>query len=114
MTEKLINKWTTEITTTIKDIEMREADYEETQNDKLFWDSEESVKAQSYYFSTLCGYSPNLHKPYQAYLDTLEAAKNGENVFNGIGDNGKTVTTESSKVKHQESNEVDLSWLNEI
>ena len=115
LTEKLIQKWTTEIVTTIKDIELREKDYEETKNDKVFWDSEESVKAQSYYFSTLCSYSPNLHKPYQAYLDSLEAAKNGEDMFNGVGKNKETI--EQSEVKHQNnvsSGDVDLSWLDEI
>lgn len=115
LTEKLVQKWVTEITTTIQDIELREKDYEETKNDKVFWDSEESVKAQSYYFSTLCSYSPNLHKPYQAYLDSLEAAKNGEDVFTGVGEN--QVTTKTSEVKHQNKeslNDIDLSWLDEI
>ena len=53
LTDKLIDKWITEISTTLKDIMLREEDYKETENDKVFWDTEESVKAQSYYFSTL-------------------------------------------------------------
>ena len=115
LTDKLIDKWTTEISTTLKDIMLREEDYKETENDKVFWDTEESVKAQSYYFSTLCAYSPNLHLPYKAYLDKMEAAKNGENTFSGLGTNDETVV-KTNKGKHQniENAEVDLSWLDEV
>lgn len=115
LTDKLIDKWTTEISTTLKDIMLREEDYKETENDKVFWDTEESVKAQSYYFSTLCAYSPNLHLPYKAYLDKMEAAKNGEDTFGGLGTNDEIVV-ETSKGKHQntENAEVDLSWLDEV
>ncbi len=115
LTDKLIDKWTTEISTTLKDIMLREEDYKETENDKVFWDTEESVKAQSYYFSTLCAYSPNLHLPYKAYLDKMEAAKNGEDTFGGLGTNDETVV-ETSKGKHRNTKnaEVDLSWLDEV
>lgn len=115
LTDKLIDKWITEISTTLKDIMLREEDYKETKNDKVFWDTEESVKAQSYYFSTLCAYSPNLHLPYKAYLDKMEAAKNGEDTFGGLGTNDKTVV-ETNKGKHQniKNTEVDLSWLDEV
>lgn len=115
LTDKLIDKWITEISTTLKDIMLREEDYKETENDKVFWDTEESVKAQSYYFSTLCAYSPNLHLPYKAYLDKMEAAKNGEDTFGGLGTNDETVV-ETNKGKHQNTGnaEVDLSWLDEV
>lgn len=112
LTEKLINKWKDRITTTIKDVKLREKDWEETKSEMVWWDTDESVKAQSYYFSTLCGYSANLHKPYKAYLDKLEAAQNGSDMFSGLlGSN--TVST-SSKVIENKSNEVDLSWLDNL
>lgn len=118
LTDKLIDKWTTEISTTLKDIMLREEDYKETENDKVFWDTEESVKAQSYYFSTLCAYSPNLHLPYKAYLDKMEAAKNGEDTFGGIGtecdDMEILQKDKTNKGKHQNIEEVDLSWLDNI
>ena len=107
LNEKLIEKWTNEIITTIKDIELRKADYEETHNEKIWWDSEESIKEQSYYFATLSGFSGNLHKPYGEYLSKLEAAKNGTDLFAGVGSD--TVT--SSKVI---SNDDSLDWLNYI
>jgi hypothetical protein len=78
LTDKLIEKWTTHISTVIKDIELREQDYKETHSDKCFFDTEESVKAQSYYFANLCGYSRSLHKPYDEYCNKLEASKNGD------------------------------------
>lgn len=109
LTEKLVNKWINEISVTIKDIELREKDYAGTKNEKIFWDSEESIKAQSYYFSTLCGYSANLHKPYKEYLEKLEADKNGTNMFGGVGEkDDDKVKSKSGKV------EDDLSWLDNI
>lgn len=116
LTDKLIDKWTTEISTTLKDIMLREEDYKETENDKVFWDTKESVKAQSYYFSTLCAYSPNLHLPYKAYLDRIEAAKNGEDTFGGLGTNDEDETVvKTDKGKRQNNvDECDLSWLEEI
>lgn len=118
LTEKLIDKWTTKIITTLKDIELREEDYKETENDKVFWDTEESVETQSYYFSTLCAYSQNLHLPYKAYLDKIEAVKNGGDTFGGIGtecDDTKILQKdEANKGKRQNAEEVDLSWLDNI
>lgn len=113
LTDKLIKKWEDTIITTIKDVKLREADYKETHSEMCFWDSDDSVKAQSYYFSTLCGYSPNLHKPYKAYLERLEAAKNGTDMFAGIGLSSNNVTS-TSKVIDNKTNELDLSWLDNI
>lgn len=116
LTDELINRWKETIISTINDIELREKDYEETHSDKAFWDTDESVEAQSYYFSTLCGYSPNLHLPYKAYLERTEKAKDGD-VFSGVG--GSTVenspVAQTNKVIHQKDAEnVDLSWLDNI
>lgn len=116
LTDELINRWKETIISTINDIELREKDYEETHSDKAFWDTDESVEAQSYYFSTLCGYSPNLHLPYKAYLERTEKAKDGD-VFSGVG----SPTVESSPVAqtnkvihHKDTENVDLSWLDNI
>ena len=111
LTQKLLDKWTETITANIKDIELREKDYAKSKNDKLFWDSEDSVKKESYYFATLCGYSQNLHKPYQMYLSNLEAAKNSTDIFSGVG---VLSDNKDKEVVYQISNEVDLSWLDEI
>ena len=105
LTQELIDKWVKEITTTIKDIKLREKDYEETHSDKVWWDTEDSVKSESYYFSTLCGYSPNLHKPYKQYLEKLEAAQSGD-IFGSINS-----SISSSKVITDED---PLAWLNNI
>ena len=111
LNEVLVDKWTKEIIATIKDIELRKADYEETHSINVWWDSEESVKAQSYYFATLSGYSANLHLPYQTYLKKLEAAQNGDIFGNLLG--GSTVAT-SSNVINNNNDELDLSWLENI
>lgn len=116
LTNELINRWKETIISTINDIELREKDYEETQSDKAFWDTDESVEAQSYYFSTLCGYSPNLHLPYKAYLERTEKAKDGD-VFSGVGSSTveSSPVAQTNKVIHQKDTEnVDLSWLDNI
>lgn len=116
LTDELINRWEETIISTINDIELREKDYEETQSDKAFWDTDESVESQSYYFSTLCGYSPNLHLPYKAYLERTEKAKDGD-VFSGVGSSTveSSPVAQTNKVIHQKEPEnVDLSWLDNI
>lgn len=109
LSEKSIQKWTNFIVTTLKDIELREADYEETKSLQCFWDDEESVKAQSYYFANLCSYSATKHLPYKAWLEKFEASKN--DVFSGLlGE----ITSTSSKVIESKDDALDLSWLDNI
>lgn len=112
LTDDLINSWKDDIITTIKDIALREKDWEEIHSENVWWDTDESVKAQSYYFSTLCGYSGNLHKPYGEYLKKLEAAKNNTDLFGGLL--GSNSSASSSKVIENSTNEVDLSWLENL
>ena len=114
LTEELINKWTEHVITVIKDIELREADYAETHSDACFYDTDESVKEQSYYFANLCGYSRNLHKPYDEYCKRLEAAQNGGDLFVGLGLGSDNVSTSSTNVINNKNNELDLSWLDSI
>lgn len=113
LTEALINKWTEHAVTIIKDIELREADYAETQSDACFYDTDESVKEQSYYFANLCGYSRNLHKPYDEFCKRLEAAQNGTDLFGGLL-GSEPVKSSSSNVINNKSDELDLSWLANI
>lgn len=113
LTDKLINKWTEHVITVIKDIELREKDYAETHSDACFYDTDESVKEQSYYFANLCGYSRNLHKPYDEHCKRIEAAQNGTDMFSGLL-GSETVATSSSNVINNKSDELDLSWLDNI
>ena len=109
--ENLVQKWSKFITDILKDIELREADYEETKALECFWDDEDDVKAQSYYFANLCGYSATKHLPYKAYLEKFEAAQNGQDMFSGLlGSN----TSSSSNVIKNKNDEIDLSWLDNI
>lgn len=112
LTEKLINKWEDVIKTTIIDIMLREKDYEETSSEKAFWDSEENLEKESYYFATLCEFSPRLHKPYGEYLQKREEASKGMDFFSGVGSANEDVVT--TKAINNKSDELDLSWLDEI
>lgn len=105
--EYLALKWSNIVTTTLNDIKLREADYEETKAIECFWDAEEDVQAQSYYFANLCGYSPTKHLPYKAYIEKFEAAQRGEDIFAGVGGNFSS----SSKVIKVDTS---LDWLNNI
>lgn len=118
VTDELIDTWTKRITAAIKDIENREKEYElakangadELECSKAFWDTPESVEANSFYFATLCSYSPALHLPYKEYLDKMEAEKDPGNVFGGVAGADYTV----KKGKNQSDDGLDLSWLNEL
>lgn len=111
LTQELINRWITDIVNNIQEIEDKEDEYKQTLDEKIFFDAPEDVEKQSYYFSTLCAYSPNLHKPYKLYLDKLEVKKNGNNLFSGVGKdtNEKELPTENKIVEDE-----DLSWLNQL
>lgn len=110
LNEKLVQKWVDIITTTLKDIELRERDYEETKSLECFWDDEKDVQAQSYYLANLCSYSAQKHLPYKAYLEKFEANKN--DMFGGLLDSNSSAS--SFKVIENSTNEIDLSWLENL
>lgn len=90
-----------EIIETIAEIRSKVAAYETTKDDNLFWDSDESLKAQSYYYNNLCGYSLKQLRPYQQYLDKLKAEK--EDGLLGV-----------PKSNDDSYDEFDMSWLNSL
>lgn len=108
LSDKAIKKWFDIVTDTLIDIEMREKDYEETKSLQCFWDDEADVQAQSYYFANLCAYSATKHLPYKAYLEKFEAAQKNNDMFSGL------LSSSSSNVINNKSDEVDLSWLDSI
>lgn len=103
LSQNLVDKWVDSITSTIRDILTREKEYEKTGNEHLFWDDEESVKNESFYFATLCGYSAALHKPYMAWLQKQKEEKDAD-IFN----------SNQSKITTTNIDKEDLSWLDEI
>lgn len=120
--EQLITKWTEIIENQIEDILIREKEYydmkasgvDEETCSKEFWDSEESVKAQSYYYSTLCSYSPSLLLPYKAYLDKMEQERDAANVFGSVGESASTATVSTTTTTANNVDGIDLSWLDSI
>ena len=80
--------------------ELKDTDLEAAEN--LFWDDDETLKAQSYYFNNLCGYNIPTVKPYKQYLDRINADKN----LNLLGLNNKN--------QNEAQKEDDLSWLNDL
>ena len=100
---ELYDKLKEEIIETITEINDKTAKYNELKDtdidaaEHLFWDDEESLKEQSYYYNNLCGYTIPTIKPYKEYLDKINAEKNG-----GLLGINK---------KEDEIAEDDLSWL---
>lgn len=114
LNQKLIDKWVNIVTTTIQDIETREKDYEETKSDQCWWDSEEDVKKESYYYATLCEYSPSKLKPYAEYLDKLEKQKTDIDLFAGVGESSENDIVTNQDICNNKSDDIDLSWLDNI
>ena len=86
---------------TIADINDRVSEYEITGDERLFWDSYEQCKKESYYFNNLCDYSISQLKPYSEWLESLQQEKES-NIF------------KVNKIKKAEEDDDDLSWLDEI
>lgn len=99
LTNELIKQWEEYIIQTTKMIREKENLYKETFDESIWMEDQEQVKKESFYFSNLCGYSANKHKPYKLYLESLER-ENGDLL-------GK-------HIKHEEPEEDDLSWLAEL
>lgn len=91
-----------EIIETVTEIEKNVKRFKETKDEKLFWDDDESLKAQSYYYNNLCDYTIQTMKPYKDYLDRVKAEKEGD-LFGG-----------SKKKNNDEFDIEDLSWLDEL
>ena len=100
LTEELVKDWEDYIISTTKMIRSKEAEYEQTNDETIWFESPEEVEKQSFYFANLCGYSANLHKPYKLWLESREAEKNGD-VFGNVK-------------KNEDLDEDDLSWLNDL
>ena len=80
--------------------ELKDTDLEAAEH--LFWDDDETLKAQSYYFNNLCGYNIPTVKPYKQYLDRINADKN----LDLLGLNNKN--------QNEVQEEDDLAWLNDL
>lgn len=106
--QEVVSYWMDYINKAIADINMRIEEYKARNTDLAFWDSDESIKENEYFLSTLCGYSPILHRPYHAYLEKKNEGKNGGNLFAGVG------SQTSASAKRESEPELDLSWLNDM
>ena len=72
LTMELINYWQNYITETINEIEEKIMLYEIYGDDSVFYDTEEEVAAQSFYYAMLSEYSSSKNVCYAKYLEKLE------------------------------------------
>lgn len=107
----LYEKLKEEIITTIAEINEKTEQYNKLKDtdieaaEKLFWDDDDSLKSNSYYYNNLSGYKISTIKPFANYLDRMNAEKNldllglsGSNTSNSVSD----------------EQEEDLSWLKDL
>lgn len=90
-----------EIIETISEIREKVKEYELTHDEYVFWDSDESLKEQSYYYNNLCDYNFATMKPYADYVNRLKAEKEGGLL--GV-----------PKKDDDSYDEFSLDWLNEL
>lgn len=103
ITDELIGGLKADISQTLNEIANKEKEYETSKDDKLFWDNEEKLKTDEYYFLNLCEYSPKLHKPLKEYLDKKDAMEQEKN---------NIFIPEQSSIKNKTGD--DWNWLNEL
>ena len=97
-----------EIITTIAEINKKTEKYNELKDtdidtaEHLFWDDDETLKNQSYYFNNLSGYRISTIKPFADYLNRI----NKDNNLDLLGLNNEN--------KNEAQEQDDLSWLKDL
>ena len=114
LSEEILQNLNEEVISTIKSIDKckelwynkKESGADESELDQIWYDSEEQLKANEYYFLNLCSYSLSLHKPFAEYWKKKEREKEEQNnFFGGIIQEEKSL---------EEQSEIDWSWLNGV
>ena len=102
--KEILNNLKKDIIDTIYEIHNKTNLYNKNLDEKIWFDDYEYIKEHSFYFSNLCGYSANLHKPYKLYLEQYEKEKNGE-IFSDIN------TKNQIKTNNNSNEDEDFEWL---
>lgn len=95
--EENFNKLKEEIIEIVSEIEEKKQKFSDCNDEHIWYDDEDSIKKQSYYYANLCEYSINQLKPYREYLEKQEQEK--EDPFS------------LSKSAKQDNS---LSWVNDL
>lgn len=74
LTQDKIDDLKSDIIDVVTEIEDKEKKYAQTGDDHLFWS--EITEKNEYYHAVLSGYSRNLHRPYNEYLENKEMFQN--------------------------------------
>ena len=111
LSEAVFKELNDELIDLIKEIREKTEETEKTTDtnkiDVLWWDSFELIKEQEYYFANLSDYSRLLHKPYNAYLNTLEDESISGNIFVDAEDAYNAQAVEKT------FDNMDFSWLDD-
>ena len=116
LTQEILDNLNSEIISTLESIDKttkewynkKEQGVSERELDELWYDTEEQLKANEYYFLNLCGYSSKLHKPWGDYWAKKELEnQHKDDIFFGLDADNQT-----NKTVTEEYAEDDLSWIN--
>lgn len=91
-----------EIIQTVDEIRRLKDEYDETDNDHVFYDNEENIKSNLFYYTNLSDYTIQQLKPVAEYLKKQEEEKEAADDLLGVG---KIV---------QDDEEDDFSWLDDL
>lgn len=114
LSEEILKNLNEEVISTIKSIDKckelwynkKASGANEEELDRIWYDTEEQLKANEYYFLNLCSYSLSLHKPFAEYWERVQREKEQQNNFFGGVD---LIDNENKQYA-----ETDLSWLNNL
>lgn len=68
-----------DILQTVGEINKLTEEYNNTKNEKLWWDTEDNLQKNDYYFSQLCDFSYDQLKPYKTWKEKQEAEREAAN-----------------------------------
>lgn len=89
--EDEINLLVSELSDTVNEIKEKEMEYDVTKDPHEFWDNEESLVKNEYYYFNLCDYNLDRVLPFKEYLDKKNAQKEQTDL---LGGNKSTKTDE--------------------
>lgn len=81
--------------------------------ERLFWDDDESLKAQSYYYNNLCDYNFATMRPFADYTARMKAEKEG-GLLGGFVPSRERDYEDDTSSGNNVIEDLDLSWLESL
>lgn len=106
--EESLDNLKQDLLNTINNIKELEEKYRSTNDDTVFWDDEESLKQQEYWYYNICDYSIDTVLPFKQYVEEKERNKGGVDL---LAEMGVSPDTSSSDIEDAINNNAVLRSL---